>query len=280
MSSSESSSKENGSWRERYYEVIFGHETPAGKNFDIILLLVILTSVLVAMLDSVNYLHADYQNFFYVLEWGFTILFTVEYFLRLAIVKNKRAYATSFYGIIDLLAILPTYIALFVSGAQFLIVLRILRVLRIFKVLQMRQFTMEAGILVRALARSSRKILVFLLTILTVVTVFGAVMYLVEGPEHGFTSIPMAMYWAIVTVGTVGYGDLAPETPIGRLITAGLILIGYGIIAVPTGIYAAELFSAGRQSHEPRTCTKCGHFGHETGAKYCLQCGHKLGEAM
>lgn len=275
---SEPDPAQDDNWRERCYSVIFGHETRAGRVFDVGLLAVILTSVFVAMLDSVSEIHADYGGLLYAAEWGFTLLFTAEYALRLMIAREPRKYATSFYGVIDLLAVLPTYLALIFSGTQFLIVLRILRVLRIFKILHMRRYVQEGGVLITAMMRSSRKILVFLLTILTVVTVFGAVMYLVEGPEHGFTSIPMAMYWAIVTVGTVGYGDLAPETPLGRLIASGLILIGYGIIAVPTGIYAAELFSSARTPREPWTCGSCGYFGHEVGAQYCLKCGHKLGE--
>lgn len=264
------------SWRERCFNVVFRHDTRAGEAFDILLIAVIAASVVVAMMDSVEELHGRHGPIFYALEWAFTLLFTAEYLLRLSIVRSPLRYATSFYGVIDVLAVLPTYLALLIPGFQYLIVLRVLRVLRIFKILHMVQYVQEGGILFTALLRSGRKIFVFLLTIVTVVTVFGAIMYLVEGPAHGFTSIPMAMYWAVVTVGTVGYGDIAPATPLGRLITALLILIGYGIIAVPTGIYAAELFGAARQGRDARTCSACGLNGHESDAKHCRQCGHIL----
>jgi voltage-gated potassium channel len=263
-------------WRERLFIIVFRHDTVAGKTFDISLIAVIFLSVIVAMMDSVKDLHVRYGELFLVLEWGFTALFTVEYALRLAIVNRPLRYATSFYGLIDVLALLPTYLALFFSGIQFLIVLRILRILRIFKILHMNKYVEEGGILIGALIRSSRKIFIFLLTILTVITIFGALMYLIEGEENGFTSIPTAMYWAIVTVATVGFGDLAPVTPLGRFFTSILILIGYGIIAVPTGIYAAELFSAVRQGRDLRTCGGCGLIGHDADAKHCRACGHAL----
>jgi len=275
----EPEARNDKSWRDRLFHIIFGHESFAGKAFDITLIAVIFLSVIVAMMDSVKGLHARYGDLFLTLEWGFTLLFTVEYGLRLAIVRRPLRYATSFYGLIDVLALLPTYLALFFSGIQFLIVLRILRILRIFKILHMNQYVEEGGILIGALIRSSRKIFIFLLTILTVVTIFGALMYLVEGEENGFTSIPTAMYWAIVTVGTVGFGDLAPVTTLGRLLTSMLILIGYGIIAVPTGIYAAELFSAVRQGRDVRTCGGCGLIGHDADAKHCRACGHALERA-
>jgi voltage-gated potassium channel len=188
-------------------------------------------------------------------------------------------YTRSFYGVIDILALLPTYLALLLPGMQFLIVLRVLRILRIFKILHMKQYVYESGILIDALARSSRKIFVFLLTILTIVTIFGAVMFLVETEDSGFTSIPTAMYWAIVTVGTVGYGDIAPATAIGRLIAAVLILIGYGIIAVPTGIYTAELIGSLRQDRDTRNCEGCGLSGHEADAEHCRRCGVALVKA-
>lgn len=266
-------------WRARYFHVVFGHDTPAGRAFDILLIAAIFCSVVVAMMDSVDHLNARYGVLFYVLEWSFTLLFTAEYALRLAIVKHPVRYASSFYGIIDILAVLPTYLALFLPGIQFLIVLRVLRVLRIFKILHMKQYVYESGLLVDALVRSSRKIFVFLLTILTIVTIFGAVMFLVESEESGFTSIPTAMYWAIVTVGTVGYGDIAPATSIGRLIASVLILIGYGIIAVPTGIYTAELIASLRPDRDTRTCQRCGLSGHNVDALHCRRCGHVLAMA-
>jgi len=267
---------DESSLRERCARVVFGRDTAAGRAFDVFLIFAIVASVAVAMMDSVRELHATYGQLFYVLEWAFTFLFTAEYLLRLAIAKQPGRYATSFYGLIDALAVLPTYLALFIPGMQFLIVLRVLRILRIFKILHMIRFVEEGGILFTALIRSGRKIFVFLLTIVTVVTVFGAIMYLVEGPGNEFTSIPMSMYWAIVTVGTVGYGDMAPATALGRLITSLLILIGYGIIAVPTGIYAAELFGAVRQGRDGRACAGCGLVGHEPDARHCRQCGQPL----
>lgn len=263
-------------WRQRAFHIVFGHESASGRAFDVVLITAIVVSVVVALMDSVRGLHDQYGDLFYALEWGFTLLFTVEYVLRLAIVKRPLRYARSFYGVIDLLAVLPTYLALFIPGIQILIVLRVFRVLRVFKILHMLEYVEAGGVLTTALKRSRRKIFVFLLAILTVVTIFGAVMYLVEGPENGFTSIPLSMYWAIVTVGTVGYGDIAPVTAAGRLITALLILIGYGIIAVPTGIYAAELFGAARPSRDSRRCDACGRVGHDFEAGYCQQCGQAL----
>ncbi len=263
-------------FREKCWRIVFRHDTLGGRLFDISLIAAIALSVLVAMLDSVASIHAEHGDLLYALEWSFTVLFTVEYIFRLSIVKDPVRYATSFYGIIDVMAVLPSYIGLFVPGAQFMIVLRVLRVLRIFKILHMDQYVEESGILMTALQRSGRKILVFLLTIVTVVTVFGALMYLVEGPESGFTSIPMSMYWAVVTVGTVGYGDISPLTALGRFITSVLILIGYGIIAVPTGIYAAELFGAAKQGRDARTCGGCGTVGHDPDAAFCRRCGHAL----
>lgn len=266
-------------WRARSFHVVFGHETPAGRAFDVLLIAAIFCSVVVAMMDSVDHLHARYGALFYVLEWSFTLLFTAEYALRLAIVKHPMRYARSFYGVIDILAVLPTYIALFLPGMHFLIVLRVLRVLRIFKILHMQKYVYESGLLVDALVRSSRKIFVFLLTIMTIVTIFGAVMFLVESDESGFTSIPTAMYWAIVTVATVGYGDIAPATSIGRLIASVLILIGYGIIAVPTGIFTAELIASLRPGRDTRTCARCGLSGHDADAAHCRRCGHALAAA-
>jgi len=250
---------DRGGWRARLFQVIFGNDTPAGRAFDVVLLAIISISVAVAAMDSVAGLHGDYGEAFYVIEWIFTVLFTVEYVLRVLIVRRPLRYVLSFYGIIDLLAVLPSYLALLFPGLQFLIVLRVLRVLRIlriFQILHMHQYILEGWTLINALRRSARKILIFLLTILTVVTIFGVVMFLVEGPENGFTSIPSGMYWAVVTVGTVGYGDIAPATSMGRFIASLLILIGYGIIAVPTGIYTAELIGAFRQGHDSRDCNQ------------------------
>jgi len=263
-------------WRERYFHVVFGNDTSAGRTFDVLLLAIISISVGVAAMDSVASLHQRFGRLFYILEWVFTLLFTAEYILRLLIVRRPVRYALSFYGIIDFLAVLPTYLALLFPGLQFLIVLRVLRVLRIFQILHMHQYILEGWTLINALRRSARKILIFLLTILTVVTIFGVVMFLVEGPANGFTSIPAGMYWAVVTVGTVGYGDIAPATPMGRLIASLLILIGYGIIAVPTGIYTAELIGSFRQGHDTRSCGRCSLNGHDPDALHCRKCGFAL----
>jgi voltage-gated potassium channel len=264
---------EHQGWRQRWYEVIFGHETRAGATFDVLLLIAIVASVLVALVDSVPEWNARHGTLFYRLEWGFTLIFTAEYLVRLAVVRHRWRYARSFFGVIDLLAVLPTWLSLLFPGAQYLLVIRVLRIMRVFRVLKLIRYVDEAQLLVAAMLNSWRKIFIFLLAIVTIVTVFGAVMYLVEGPENGFTSIPLSMYWAIVTVATVGFGDLVPVTALGRLIASMLILIGYGIIAVPTGIYTAELVSSVRQARDSRHCGACGLPGHEPDAAFCRGCG-------
>ena len=263
-------------WRRSCFTVIFGYDTRAGRAFDVVLIVAILVSVAVALLDSIEHLHQRHGRLFLAIEWGFTLAFTVEYLLRLLIVKHTLRYARSFYGIIDLLALLPTYLTLLFPGAHALVVLRVLRILRIFQILHLNRYILETGLLLDTLQRSWRRIFIFLLAILAIVTIFGAVMFLVEGREHGFTSIPVAMYWAVVTVGTVGFGDIAPATPLGRLIASLLILIGYGIIVVPAGIYSAELFSSLRGHRDARSCEACGLSGHEEEARHCRRCGGKL----
>jgi voltage-gated potassium channel len=260
-------------WRRRTYDVIFGHDTPAGLRFDLLLIIFIVASVAITMADTVASLHARYQTLFYALEWGFTLLFTAEYIVRLAIVERPARYARSFFGIVDLLAILPTYLSLLIAGSQYLLVVRLLRILRIFRLLKLVRYVSEAGVMLTALARSRRKIFVFLIFMLTLVTVFGALMYLIEGPQNGFTSIPIGMYWAIVTVATVGFGDIAPATALGRMVTSVLILIGYGIIAVPTGIYTAELMNTLKGQIDDRECERCGLLGHLSDARFCRRCG-------
>jgi voltage-gated potassium channel len=268
----------SGGWRERGFRIVFEHDTRAGWLFDVILIVTILVSVLVAMLDSVASLHARHAAVFYTLEWGFTLVFTVEYLVRLAVVARPARYARSFFGIVDLLAVLPTWLSLLLPGSQYLLIVRLLRILRVFRVLRLTRYVNEAGLLLGTLARSSRKIFVFLWAILTVVTVFGALMYVVEGPEHGFDSIPTAVYWAIVTVGTVGFGDISPETGAGRFLASILILIGYGIIAVPTGIYTAELAQSLLARRDGRQCRHCALPGHDLDAVYCRRCGGALGD--
>ena len=262
-------------WRARWFHIIFHHEPGASRRFDLLLMIAIVASVAVVILDSDSDLHADWGSWFYAIEWGFTLLFTAEYLARLAVVKHPLRYARSFYGVIDLLSILPTYLSLLLPGSQALLVVRILRVLRIFRVLKLMEYTEAGGMLVDALYRARRKIMVFLLAVLTVVVIFGAAMYVIEGPQNGFTSIPLSMYWAIVTMATVGFGDITPVTPLGRFVTSMLILIGYGIIAVPTGIYTAEL-AAGMRERRKVACAGCGLSEHETDATHCRACGQSL----
>ena len=260
-------------WRREVYHVIFGHDTGPGKAFDVVLMIAILLSVLVVMLDSVPAIHARHGRLLIVAEWCFTALFTVEYALRLAAVNRPWRYARSFYGIVDLLAILPTYVSLVLTGAQELIVIRALRILRVFRILKLPEYLEEAGYLQRALRASRHKITVFLVTVLTLVLIIGALMHLVEGPRSGFTSIPISIYWAIVTLTTVGYGDIAPQTPLGRLLASAVMILGYGIIAVPTGVVTAELIAVKNEYERGRRCGACGLVGHESDARFCRVCG-------
>ena len=273
-------------WRRTWFDIIYRHDTPPSRNFDLLLIVAIIASVSVVMLDSVAEIHAEHAGLLYGIEWGFTLLFTLEYAMRLAVVKRPLRYAFSMWGIIDLLSILPTYLSLGFPGSQNLLVVRILRILRLFRILKLVQYVEEGGVLVGALWRSRRKIFVFVCAVLTVVVIFGALMYVVEGPEHGFESIPMGMYWAIVTMATVGFGDIAPATTLGRFVTSILILIGYSVIAVPTGIYTAELASSLRQADartrvvDNRACPDCGMEGHDPEAHFCRCCGHALPAPM
>ena len=264
-------------WRARWFEIIFRHDKGAPRRFDLLLIAAILVSVGVVILDSEADLHARFGGLFYGIEWVFTILFTIEYIARLSVVRRPLRYARSFYGVIDLLSILPTYLSLFLPGSQALLVVRILRILRVFRVLKLMEYTEAGGLLVGALYRSRRKILVFLVAVMTIAVIFGAAMYVVEGPENGFTSIPIGMYWAIGTMATVGYGDITPITPLGRFVASTLILIGYGIIAVPTGIYTAEL-AMGLRERRHDACPGCKLAEHDTDADYCRRCGTALPE--
>ena len=263
-------------WRERLHEIIFEAETPAGKAFDLALLVCIVASVATVLLESVASIRAQYGTLLRALEWGFTILFTAEYVLRLACVRRPLRYAGSFFGLVDLLAIVPTYLSVFVAGAQSLIVIRALRLLRIFRVLKLAHFVGEASMLRDALRASMRKITVFLGTVLTVVLIVGSLMYLVEGEASGFTSIPQSMYWAIVTLTTVGYGDVAPQTVLGKLLASVVMILGYGIIAVPTGIVTVELAHARRVPITTEACRDCGKGGHDSDADFCKFCGARL----
>jgi voltage-gated potassium channel len=272
-------------WRRRWFDIIFGHEPGLPRRFDLLLIVAILVSVLVVLLDSVAAIHARWSSWLLAAEWAFTLFFTAEYAVRLWVVRKPLRYALSSWGVIDLLSILPTYISLVLPGGQALMVVRILRILRVFRILKLTQYLAEGNLLVTAMLRSRRKIFLFVSTLVTIVVIFGALMYLIEGPQHGFTSIPTSMYWAVVTMGTVGYGDISPETTLGRLVTSVLILIGYSIIAVPTGIYTAELANTLRDStneprHDHRGCPACGLEGHERDARYCRGCAGPLPAPM
>ena len=262
--------------RYAWYRRMFRHELPDERAFDLWLIAAILASVVVVLLDSVPAIKARWHGPLYAAEWFFTLLFTAEYVLRLLVVRRPLRYARSFFGIIDLLAILPTFLSILFPGSMSLSVIRALRLLRIFRILKLVEYSSEAGILIGALLRSRRKIFVFIATLLTIVVIFGALMYVVEGPEHGFTSIPTAMYWAVVTVGTVGFGDIAPATTFGRFVTSVLIVIGYSIIAVPTGIYTAELARSMQPKRRRVRCGECGLPEHEADAWHCRNCGRTL----
>ena len=264
-------------WRLRLYIIIFEADTQAGRRFDQWLIVAIVTSVAVVLADSVHSLHVHFDREFQFLEWGFTALFTVEYLARLACVRHPWRYATSFFGVVDLLSVLPTYIALLVPEAQALIDVRILRLLRIFRVLKLAAYVHEYQALGRALVASRRKILVFLTGVLMIVVIMGTLMYVVEGPANGFTSIPTSVYWAITTMTTVGFGDITPKTDVGRLISSVMMLVGWGTLAVPTGIVTSEL-TARRLLREPttRTCPDCLTEGQAVEAIFCLQCGARL----
>jgi voltage-gated potassium channel len=263
-------------WRRRGFEIVFGTDTRAGRLFDLVLMVAIVASVLVTMLDSVAALHARFGILLRAAEWLFTGLFAIEYALRLAVLARPLRYARSFFGLVDLLAILPSLLSLLFTGTEQLIGIRALRILRVFRVLKLARYVGAAEQMRDALVRSRRKIFVFIATMLILISVFGAIMYVVEGPAHGFTSIPRSMYWAAVTMATVGFGDIAPSTPLGQFITTIMILIGYGIIAVPTGIYAAELTHSLNQARQQRRCEACGWHGHEAEARYCQHCGAAL----
>lgn len=266
-----------GRWQVWLHEVIFEADTPGGKTFDVLLLVGILLSVLAVMLDSVGWINVRYGDLLYKVEWFFTIMFTIEYVLRLLCVGRPAMYARSFFGVVDLLAIVPTYVSLLLPGSQYLLVIRILRVLRIFRILKIVQYLGESKLLLEALSASRRKITIFLFVVLNLVTILGSVMYLIEGPGNGFTSIPQSIYWAIVTLTTVGYGDISPNTPHGKAIASLIMIIGYGIIAVPTGIVTAEITYAMRGERvTTRACHECSASGHDADAKFCKNCGARL----
>ena len=265
----------NQTFKEKLYDIIFESDTPAGKGFDLLLIVSILMSVGVVLLDSVDYYNKHYGDLLYAFEWLFTILFTVEYLLRIYCIRRPLMYITSFFGIIDLLSILPTFIGIFFPAYRYLSVVRILRVLRVFRILKLMLYIGEANLLLDALIESRRKIIVFLFFLFSLVTIIGAVMYLVEGQGNGFTSIPQSMYWAIVTITTVGYGDLSPKTELGQFLASFAMIIGYATIAVPTGIISAE-YSNMKHKYNSTVCPDCATEDHEDDAEFCKACGSKL----
>lgn len=266
----------HGSWRYRLHEVVFEADTRAGKAFDVVLLIVIVASIAVVMLDSVTAIHRQYGAELLALEWLFTLLFTAEYLARLLSVRRPLRYAVSFFGVVDVLAILPTYLSVLIGGGQTLLVIRALRLLRIFRVLKLRHYVAEAELLEEALWASRIKSTVFLTSVLSIATIMGAVMYLVEGQETGFTSIPRGVYWAIVTMTTVGYGNIAPTTVPGQFAAGCLMILGYAIIAIPTGIVSVELAKRSRPAVSTQACLECGAAGHDPDALYCKFCGANL----
>lgn len=268
--------KKEKNTRQKAYEIIFEADTFWGKAFDVFLLIAILLSILVVMLESVSEIKKNYGNELLILEWAFTILFSIEYILRLAVIDKPRKYALSFFGIIDLLSILPTFISFFIPGSQSFLIIRSIRLLRVFRVLKMVRFLGEASQLTNALKASQAKIIVFIGGVFIVVVILGSGMYIVEGGENGFTSIPKSIYWAVVTLTTVGYGDIAPQTPLGQGISTLIMILGYGIIAIPTGIVSSEMTSNKHEQSLRKICPGCQLSGHGLDAKFCRQCGHKL----
>lgn len=276
--------KDGAPWRGQLYDILFEADTNGyAKAFDILLIVAILASVVVVMLDSVDTIAADYHNFLYVAEWVLTVLFTLEYAGRLASVEFKRRYALSFFGIIDLLAIIPTYLSLLLPGTHFLASIRVLRVLRVFRILKLVRYLGEARTLARAMAASRYRIIVFLITVLTLVVILGSFMYLIEGPDAGFTSIPASVYWAVVTLTTVGFGDITPQTAVGQFLAVIIMLLGYGMIAVPTGIVSVEMVyaaraagrsgGAGAATFGDMICSSCRTADHDRDARFCKACG-------
>ena len=263
-------------WRLRLRRIMFESETPAGRRFALVLIFTIILSVLTVMLDSVDAVRNAHGDLLYVLEWFFTLVFTLEYILRLVCAERRLRYATSFFGIVDLLAILPTYIDVLLPGSHYLVVIRVLRVLRVFRVLKLVQYLAAARMMLRAIQSSYRKVAVFVLTVMTAVVILGSLMYVIETPENGFTSIPRSIYWAIVTITTVGYGDISPKTAPGQMLATIVMLLGFSIIAVPTGILSVEISQAMRIRGGARSCLGCNAEIREPDAKYCQYCGTEL----
>lgn len=266
-------------WKTKLHKIIYEADTPAGKWFDIALIIAILFSIILVMLESVESIDSNYHNFLNNAEWTITILFTLEYFARILVIKKPAKYIFSFYGIIDFLATIPKYVSLIFVGTQALIVLRALRLLRVFRILKLSRYLGASINLTTALKASKTKILIFLFSVIVLTIILGTIMYLVEGPKNGFTSIPYSMYWAIVTLTTVGYGDISPNTPLGQFIASIVMILGYGIIAVPTGIVTSAITRQELKIHtNTQSCPHCLADNHLNNAKYCHKCGKKLND--
>ena len=262
--------------KQKLRQIIFGTDTPAGRYFDLSLIVCIVLSVALVFVDTIDSVHNRYGDLIRIAEWGFTGIFTLEYLLRLYCSSHPVQYARSFYGVVDLLSILPSYLALIFPGANFTLVIRVLRLFRIFRVLKLLRYLSEGNILLRAMMQSSRKVFLFFFSVSLIVMVLSAIMYVVEGPEHGFTSMPKSIYWTIVTITTVGYGDITPQTTLGQGIAALTMLIGYSIIAIPTGILTSEISQEMVRKKDLRRCSNCLKMGHEVSALYCDKCGNEL----
>jgi voltage-gated potassium channel len=273
---SRSITRPESKWREVLHEVIFEAETFGGRAFDIALIWCIILSVSAVVLESVSSIRSKYGTILYQLEWFFTVLFSLEYILRLISVKRPLRYAFSFFGLVDLLAVIPTYLSVFFPGSQYLLTVRILRLLRVFRVLKLTEYVAEASVITSALRASRRKISVFLLAVFSMMVIVGSSIYFIEGEEHGFTDIPTSIYWAIVTMTTVGYGDLSPQTAAGKTLASIVMIMGYGIIAVPTGIVTVEISQAARKHVSTQACPSCSAEGHDYDAVFCKYCGMHL----
>ncbi len=273
--------KDHAAWRVKLYNIIYEADTSLGKLFDVVLLILIVFSIILVMLESVSSYNIKYHDQFYIAEWIITIFFSIEYILRIITINKPTNYIFSFYGIVDLLSTIPSYIIFFVGGSNMFLAVRALRLLRVFRILKVTRYIGESQKLLSALNNSRAKISIFLFAVLIICIITGTLMYLVEGPDNGFTNIPISIYWCIVTLTTVGFGDIHPLTPLGRFIASFIMIVGYGVIAVPTGIVGAEISKDMSKNDEKslKLCTTCGEKDHKTASEYCHNCGNKLNES-